>query len=497
MRKLLLAGAAGVGALTLATPHVSAQTTQITAPTSAAPVIRSEPGMSVRLAGRYRFYGAYAQSDGHNDTQSPGQGVVNGVPTGANNAANAAPGNNNPVGSSVQGSNFDFFDYARLWFGMDGMAQNGLRYGANLEIRMGNGGGPRGSDRGTLQYRRMYGYVATPTLGQLRVGSGQVRASELMYTGHMMGTIATGLWDGDMPAAIVGPGSAALFWYSASNGNNMSAISYLSPQFFGFDAGLSFAPNNGNFGGDSSCGIQQMTTSNGGANCDRLAESNLDSQTIRARNIWDLMLRYRGSFGPVGVVVSGGVVGADTVGATGNAQSYDNIFVGIGGTQITFAGFTVGGLISGGKANYASTTPTNKTVAMNNLTGGNVTNTSTSYSPGSPLAPLPSNGNNDNLFTWQLGVSYTVGPFTVGMAYHEAQYEGSIAVAADAKDQGFGLGASYAVAPGMNLYAEYLWGQRQENGVNLRTGQSNGIATGNLNSKFVTNVFGVGVGFNW
>ena len=497
MRKLLLAGAAGVGALTLATPHVSAQTTQITAPTSAAPVIRSEPGMSVRLAGRYRFYGAYAQSDGHNDTQSPGAGVVAGFPVGANNAANNAPTNNSPTGATVQGSNFDFFDYARLWFGMDGMAQNGLRYGANLEIRMGNGGGPRGSDRGTLQYRRMYGYVATPTLGQLRVGSGQVRASELMYTGHMMGTIASGLWDGDLPAAIVGPGAASLFWYSASNGNNMSAISYLSPQFFGFDAGLSFAPSNGNFGGDGSCGVQQMTTTNGGANCDRLAESNLDSQTNRPRNIWDLMLRYRGSFGPVGVVVSGGVVGADTVGATGNAQSYDNIFVGLGGTQITFAGFTVGGIITGGKANYAATTRTNQTIPMTSTSlastpPGNPTNATTGYGTGTPLQPLPSNGNNNNLFTWQLGASYTVGPFTVGLAYHEAQYEGSLAASADAKDQGFGLGASYAVAPGMNLYAEYLWGQREESGVNLRTGQ-----TGNINNKAVTNVFGLGVAFNW
>lgn len=486
MRKLLLAGAAGVGALMLAPAEVSAQTTQITAPTAGSPQIRNEPGMSVRLAGRYRFYGAYAQSDGQNDQQS--------LPP-ANNAAGNPPTLNSPDGAQVKGGNFDFFDYGRLWFGMDGMAQNGLRYGAQLEIRMANGGAARGNDRGVLTYRRMYGYVATPTLGQLRVGSGQVRASELMYTGHMNGNIASGLWDGDLPAAVIGPGAASVFWFSASSGNNMSAISYLSPQFFGFDAGLSFAPNNGNFGGDGSCGVQQYTTTAGGANCDRLTESNLDSQTLRMRNIYDVMLRYRGSFGPVGVIVSGGVVGGDTVGASGNAQSYDNVFVGLGGTQITFAGFTVGGIITGGKANYAATTRANQTIAVGNLnplTGGSPTNATTSYGAGSPLQPLPSSGNNDNLFTWEIGAMYTIGPFSFGIAYHEAQYEGSIAVSSDAKDRGLGIGGSYAVAPGMNLYAEYLYGKREENGVNLRTGQS-----GNINNKAVTNVFGAGVAFNW
>ena len=470
MRKLLLAGAAGVGALMLASPQASAQTTQTTAPTATGPQIRNEPGLSVRLAGRYRMYAAFANQDFANNG-----GFVN-----ANTPA-VQP-------ASVQNGSFDMFDYARLWFGFDGMAANGLRYGSQLEVRMSDGSGSRGSGRGTLQYRRMYGYVATPTLGQLRVGSGQVRASELMYTGHMNGNIATGLWDGDMPAAIIGgAGSASLFWFSASNGNNMTAITYLSPQFFGFDAGLSYAPSDGNFGGDSSCGVP--TLANGGTTCDRLSETNLDAGTAaRLRNIYDVMLRYRGSFGPVGLVVSGGLVGAESIGATGTAQSYQNVLVGIGGTQVSFAGFTVGGIITGGRANYAATTRTNQNLAFTNPASG----ATTSYGAGSPLRPLPSDGNNDNLFTWEVGAMYTIGPFTVGVAYHEATYEGSIASAANAKDRGLGIGGSYAVAPGMNLYAEYLYGRREENGVNLQTGQ-----LGAANKKTTANVFGVGLAFNW
>lgn len=466
MRKLLLAGAAGVGALALAMPGASAQTTQITSPTAKnGPVVRNEPGISVRLAGRYRFYAAMVSQDLANHSTVVG-------------------------GPQVTTGNFDFMDYGRLWFGADGMAANGLRYGAQLEIRMSTGAADaRGNTRGVPFYRRMYGYVATPTLGMLRVGSGQVRASELMYSGHMMGKVATGLWDGDFPAAIIGgAGSSSLFWYSSSIGNNMTSIGYYTPQFFGFDAGLSFAPSDGNFGGDGSCGLASVNVANGGMACDRLTRSDMDAATGgRLRNIYDVMLRYRGSFGPVGLVVSGGIVGAGTIGASGNALSYDNVLVGIGGTEVSFAGITVGGIITGGRANYALTTRGNQAQTL--ATPGNAT---TAYGQGSPLRPLPSSGNNDNLFTWQIGAKYDIGPFTVGLAYHEAKYEGSIAAPANATDRGLGLGGSYAVAPGISLYAEYLYGRREETGVDLRTGQ-----LGVNNNKATVNLFGLGVGFEW
>ncbi len=473
MRSFRLAAAAGLAVPLLASPQASAQTTQITAPTAGSPQIRNEPGMAVRLAGRYRFYASYVSQD----LANAGGFVTGSAPTAAG-----------PVYASVDTGKVDFMDYGRLWFGMDGMAANGLRYGAQLEIRMSDGSGARGSGRGTLQYRRMYGYVATPTLGQIRVGSGQVRATELMYTGHMQGNIASGLWDGDFPAAIIGSaGNVNSFWYSGSNGNTMTAISYLSPQFFGFDAGVSYAPSDGNFGGDTSCGTP--TVANGGATCDRLTETDLDSATAtRLRNIFDAMLRYRGSFGPVGLVVSGGAVGAGSIGATGTAQSYQNVLVGIIGTQVSFAGFTVGGLVSGGKANYASTSRTNQSLGFSNPASG----ATTSYGNGAPLRPLPSDGNNDTLFLWQIGATYTVGPVTVGVAYHEVSYEGSTAASSNARDRGLGIGGSYAVAPGMNLYAEYLYGRRAENGVNLQTGQ-----LGTTNNKTTANVFGLGVAFNW
>lgn len=410
MRKVLLAGAA-MGAVTLAgAPEAFAQRVEFQqpyAPTSAAPQVRTTPGVTVRLAGRYRFYGQYLDQQGENDR-----------------------------------SQFDFFDYARLWLGFDSQAANGLQYGANLEIRMGQGANTaEGDARGNLFYRRMYGYVGTPTMGQVRFGSGQVQAVELMTTGHANAWTASGLWDGDFSAQATGPFPNS-FWYSSSGGNNNTAIGYYSPSFYGFDFGVSYSFNNGSF--------------NSGGAVDRLRRAQTAADAARATNIYDIMARYRGTFGGVGVQVSGGYRGSDSVDGNGFAE-YNGLSLGILGAQATVAGFRVGGLISFGTA-------------------------------GSPGAALLQKGpNEDDLFMWELGVSYRSGPFGVGFAYHEAEYEGSVAVAADRKDTGFGLGASYAVAPGFNLFAEYLYGTVKESGANV----------GNGRDSVRTNAILIGTAFNW
>ena len=78
-------------------------------------------------------------------------------------------------------SNYGFEGYARLYPGFDGVAANGLKYGASLEIRQDNtfgaGGGADGSitgndrTRGLLYLRREWGYLGTDRFGTVRFGS--------------------------------------------------------------------------------------------------------------------------------------------------------------------------------------------------------------------------------------------------------------------------------------------------------------------------------------
>ena len=419
MRKILLATAAGFAAMVAdgATPARAQSAAEVSGQTP-------QPGLTLSTSGRFRFHGAIIGQDARSDD----------------------------AGNKL--SNYDFNTYGRLRFDLDGVSATGLRYGGRLEARMTTGGGGSSAD---LFFRRVTGYVGTPTLGQLRFGSGNVQAVEQMTTGHIMGSIATGLWDGDGPGFFyTGSSTQAVlpssFWYASSVVNRSTAIGYYSPQFFGFDLGLSFAPSIKGFLGDCDTGA-------GIQSCDRIstvASGNANQQ----RNIIDAMLRYRGTFGPVGVALSGGLRTASTASATGTAVAHKNPTVGIIGGQVTFAGFTVGGLTYFGNANRG-------------------------------FAALPKTGNNDGMFAWQLGARYTIGALTLGAAYHELKSEGSTGAAADRRDRGLGIGASYALAPGLALYTEYLWGRVRENGVDFDIGKAG------TQDRFKSQAFlvGVGIGF--
>jgi predicted porin len=420
------------------------------------------PGITARFNGRYRMYGGWVD-------QSPGD---------FNNAAGV---------KQTSQSSIDFIDYGRLFTGFDGVAANGLRYGATLEIRMGSGGNAEGDTRSGLFFRRAWGYVGTPTLGQLRVGSGPTGAVETMHVGHITG-FGSGGWDGDAPAFVIGTNPSDSFWYSSSGRNNYTKIGYYSPQFFGFDIGLSYGPNDGSFGGDSACSFDSFSGANS-RNCDRVDGSVNADNLVRAQDIYEIMARYRGTFGPVGLAVSGGYVGSGTVDNLAPAGlSAENLSVYVGGATVSFAGFTVGGIISGGKANLGSQGFATNRATSANLAGG-------AFGGGSltPRFDVPG-GDNEDLFTWSLGAQYTFGPFVVGAQYNVADSAGHQAAGTGKRErQGLAVGGTYNIAPGLALFLEYLYGEVKENNVNVITGAANS----QQNNKADVNLVSLGISFQW
>jgi predicted porin len=422
MRKILLATAAGFAAMVAdgVTPARAQSAAEVSGQTP-------QPGLTGYVQGRFRFYGAVVSQDGD---------------------------------SSASGklSSYDFFDYGRIWVGADGVAANGLRYGARLELRM-PGDGARGDGRGTVFYRRATGYIGTPTLGQLRFGTGTVLAVEQMYTGHIIGGIASGLHDGDQNVVFTGQGGlfASSFFYSSSVVNGRSGIGYYTPQFFGFDLGLSYAANDGNLNGQCGAGGAAFT------GCDRASSSTTDAG--RLRNMIDVMLRYRGTFGPVGLTASGGFRTADTVSdPTPGAVGFKRATAGVVGAQLTWAGLTFGGITTFGP-----------------------------YNRGFTALPKSAPGvQNRNAFSWQLGARYTIDAITIGAGYHELRTEGNTGAATGKlKERGFGIGASYALAPGLALFAEYLYSKVSESGRDF-----NNLQTGTQDS-FKANVGLLGVSIVW
>ena len=327
MRKLLLASVAALGASVGLVSFASAQTVLYSedpkapqpAPqlyerktafpgvgTYAPPAVKQStpepaPGqMIIRLGGTVAVYQQYSQQG---DAATPtGNGGKNKL------------------------ANWDFVSYARLYPSLEGRATNGLKYGAFMEIRQdvtnGAGGGVYGSvsgdapRRAELYFRREYGYFGTDQLGIIRVGSGD-QPTSLFITGNME-NFNDGGWNGDVPGPIAP--ALQIAWPFEDTGNlyTTNKIVYLSPQFAGFDFGVSYEPNTGNESGNNGCGATNFyaggtqTPPIGGAGatagCNALSSTGVAGELSRRRNTFDGVIRYRGAFGPVGIAATGGFI---------------------------------------------------------------------------------------------------------------------------------------------------------------------------------------------
>ena len=491
MRKLLLATVAVLGASMGVATVADAQT--------ASPA----PGtVTVRLNGKFRFYGFFV-----NDAS------VN------NNAATTATGTFNAVGQGTatgtnKQANYGFANYARLYPGFDGVAANGLKYGASLEIRQdgatGAGGGVFGStsqqerSRGALYLRREWGYIGTDQLGTIRLGSTD-QPSSLYMTGNFENFNDGGL-NGDTPSFV--SGNAQFLWPFADVGSYYTTTKaiYLSPQVFGFDSGISYEPSSASINGDGSngCGSNSylgtnFVNSNGaftaatGANgqgvstpgCDRLSSTPSNAESARRRNTLDALLRYRGSFAGFGIAATAGYIKGATVkdnqsgvpfnsdrrnGAT-IRDDFDGVNVVDFGVALTYGGLTIGGKYQTGRYN------------------------------GQGLLTVPHGAPNGEAYL--AGISYTIGPVIVGMHAAVSQSAGDLGngyARRQRLEHGLAAGGTYTVAPGMAVFLSYLYSERRQNGFNFITGQGVSAAAtqGNaFNNKITSSFVSLGTSFTW
>ena len=497
MRKLLLASVAVLGTSMGVGTEASAQSYigGTALPSLAAPT----PGtVTVRLNGRFRFYGFVANDrDADNNASGTATGTVNAVGNGTATGANKL-------------ANYGFGAFARLYPGFDGVAANGLKYGASLEIRQdqssGAGNGSYGQittanrARNALYFRRLWGYLGTNEFGTIRLGSTD-QPSSLYMTGNFENFDGGGI-NGDIPSLIAGATNVP--WPFADVGNlyTTNKAVYLSPQIFGFDMGVSFEPNSGTGSINSNCGTGSPVGANfvnqagaftaaGGANgtgvsgpgCDRLSSSPSNAESARRRNTVDALLRYRGTFGGFGIAATAGYIGSSHVldNQTGVAfnsnpllgtvrHNYDGMSVGDFGVALTFGGLSVGGKYQFGRFNGQWQ------LAPKGLADGEAI---------------------------LVGASYTVGPLVFGahaLNYKSAGDLGNAANGRQRRELAAAAGATYSLAPGVSLFASYFWNERKQNGFNFITGQGVSAAapTGNaFNNKVTAQIFALGTAFSW
>jgi hypothetical protein len=384
--------------------------------------------------------------------------------------------------------------FARLYFGGDGMATNGLRYGAAIEIRENFSGEPSGSSASTyssletLYVRRAFTYVAGDNWGIVRAGQADgligifdngVTTFQFLPTGNFNG--------GDTQSFIPGNAVPTWIWLSQAGGEyDNTKLVYMSPQIAGFDFGVQYAPNTSNaYGSDGSAlgalgqsitgaGIGTgLTCGTATSGCPSLSSGPGSLDGNRLINQYAAGVRYQGAFGGMGVLAYGVYEGSGTVDYTGPgpatafgrtnlgisalpASKYNGKYtgwsIGSGGVALTYAGFTVGGNVIGGAKNgYAS--------------------------------PMPQGAVHQ--LGYILGAKYVYGPWTVGIAAMEYWDQGNVQMTGLTQHRARGInpGFSYTVAPGYTVYAEYLWNDQTQNGVNQITGATGSGANNNIKSQ--------------
>ncbi len=358
-------------------------------------------------------------------------------------------------------STFNFKSYLRLFPGFDGVAANGLHYGAAAEIRENGPNSPgNNTSQQTLFVHQAYGYLGLPQFGQISVGqeNGPV---VLFETGTFEGFNDGGWW-GDTEY-MMPPNAIAVYPFVDNEGLSQATdkIVYLSPTFAGFQFAVGFEPNHVN-GSYSPTVTSAPTPIVGGM----------------PRNLIDVGGQYTQTFGPVGIQIGADYMTAGQVAYTGAAPAvaYKDLNLVTGGATATIAGFTFGG----------------------NVVYGAFNNVSQNTFQLQPSAGKPA-------IAGLVGAQYTAGPLVVGASFFRLQTTGDVPAGGDAAyitpaglttgqqvDNGAAAGATFTLVPGVNLFVDYLYGWRHQGGLDFST-----LEAGAAHNTVKAQLFGVGTQIQW
>jgi len=399
--------------------------------------------------------------------------------------------------------------YVRIDLGLDGMSKSGVRYGAFTEIRE-NSTNPNSTvvsatsttaagtaasttsagantasttssgtsgfnGQETLYVRQAWAYIGTDQLGIVRIGQG-FSANSVLQTG-LNDEFDAGGWVGFQAGALP-PSATGPTWPWADSGNEYQAarIAYLSPVLAGFDAVVSFAPNNlpatsgGNICSSVYTGCISQTTSSAA------------SDLARYRNEFEVGARYRNTFGPVGLAVSG----VYTKSAATNAVPGTLLpSAAVGGAPLRYNGLNMG--MVGAEITI------NKYLAIgaNTLFGDFNGSWGLQNKAGYCAAAGVCQPSTTTAIAWVAGARYTIPqlPLTVGGSYFNYKYQGQPGLPTQRTSAGVDLGAVYGLGPGAILIAEYLWGYNYQGGYNFLTSS----AASSANNKVQEQMFLAGI----
>jgi hypothetical protein len=358
----------------------------------------------------------------------------------------------NPVGVS---------SLMRLYPGFDGTAANGLRYGASVELRENFGAADRtfantavggaanspsaNSSGQTVYVRRAFTYLASDHAGLLRFGQadGVIGLFDnCIFTTQCWDAGINGLnaSDGFTATAPTGASGVPFVWLAQSGAEYANnKIVYLTPQIYGFDFGVQYAPNEGNSFGNTglSVGCNQAAST-----CINVSSGNDPTRWI---NQVGAGLRYQHNFGPADFKAYGfyETAGKENLTTTAyvpvsrtaavNSLRYDDLSFYKAGIAVTAANITIAADYIGGAVN-----------GQLNMR---------------PTGGVPTNA-------VMAGLTYAKGLITLGaqVGLIDTQGDARLTGVSQRREAEVSFGGTYKAAPGLQLVGEYTYVQRHQGG---------------------------------
>ncbi|MDD2704046.1 MAG: porin [Acidocella sp.] len=366
----------------------------------------------------------------------------------------------------------------RLYPGFDAETLSGIAYGVQVELRDAFSDAGKGvnanaattSGTGSMYVRRAYGYIGTTDYGYFRFGQTDA-ATSLLEQGVIYSFGDGDGWKNRGGIATTLPSYASpintIVWGDQVALYGSDKIVYISPKIYGFNAIASYEPNsNGLKEGYANC-----TTAN--STCAALSSSGTASDIgSRRKNTVDAGLQYTLQQYGVLARIAGTYLHSATLSYTGVSASsgplnytaggrgYSDMNAYQFGAQVTYAGFTLGGNVKFGQVNDA-------------------------YS----FVPKGGRG----AFVYDVGFAYNIGPYVIGANYFDSQTSGTYdptrygKEARTLNENGVIVGANYVIGKDMNVFLQYMYGQRHQ------YGNAQLSATGNAQTQAV----GMGATLKW
>ena len=325
---------------------------------------------------------------------------------------------------TANSSDRDFTSEAQIAIRADGTADNGLQYGAKVLLDAST------SDTANSDETSLY---LAGGWGRVELGDDD-GASELVVFAP---TVGIGQINGSYDDFINGNAKAHIVNdrgdhnFTAIDSDDSTKVTYFTPKFSGFQAGVSYAPEYQGFNVFGFAGV----AGSAGENVALLEDSTL------ASDIFELGLAYEGSFSGVDVKVGGNYVMASATDAdvdlvTGGVQTLEDVRAWSLGAQVGYNGFKFGG----------------------------------GYTHDGDSLQLEGVAN-DSVHSWNIGATYENGPWGVGISYLDTDFDTNafaksvnVTTAVGGDYTALVLGATYTVAPGLTTGTDFAFYERDANG---------------------------------